>query len=56
MEDELTALRQATTDLQAATAAADAGDWARAVHHFDAAATAVPACAGARDEGNRLRS
>ena len=55
MEGELTALRQATTDLQAATAAADAGDWARAVQHFDAAATAVPACARARDEGNRLR-
>ncbi len=53
--DETTGFRQAGSDLQAAAAAADAGEWIRAVHHFEAVVTAVPGCAYARDEAIRLR-
>ena len=55
LADETSALRQAIADVQAGAAAAEAGEWLQALTYFDAVANAVPACAGARDEGNRLR-
>ena len=55
LQDECSGLRQAIAGLQAGAAAATAGDWLGALDHYDAVASAVPACVRARDEANRLR-
>jgi eukaryotic-like serine/threonine-protein kinase len=53
--DETTGFRQAGSDLQAGAAAVSAGEWIRAVRHFDAVSVAVPGCTYARQEADRLR-
>ena len=53
--DETTAYRQAGADLQAGAAAVTAGEWIRAVRHFDAVSVALPGCTYARREADRLR-
>jgi serine/threonine-protein kinase len=52
---ETQGFRQAGSDLQEGMAAVAAGDWLRAVRHFDAVVAVAPGCTSARREADRLR-